>query len=254
MTRTALIPGASSGLGAEYARQLAARRMDLVLVARDRDALDAVAAEVRGGHGVAVEVLPADLLDPSGLERVEARLRDAQHPVDLLVNDAGFGLSGAFEERDADDEVRHLRLHAEVPLRLIRAALPGMLGRGSGRLLTVSSVAGFVPRDTYGAAKSWAIGFSRWANVRYRGRGVTVTAVCPGFVHTDFHRRLGLARGAEGVPGWMWLEAPRVVGESLRDAARGRSVSIPSVRYKALVALSRLAPDALVVRAAARGR
>lgn len=253
MARTALITGASSGLGAEYARQLADRGMDLVLVGRDRDALAAVATDARS-RGVGAEVVVADLLDPDQCAGVVARVQDGRHPVDLLVNNAGFGLSLAFERNDIDDEVRHLQLHVEVPMRLMRAALPGMLARGSGRVINVASVAGFVPRGTYGAVKGWLIQFSRWANVRYRPRGVSVTAVCPGFVHTRFHERLGLPPGKEGVPAGMWLDAPAVVGESLRDAARGRSVSIPSARYKAIVALSRVLPDALVVTAAGRGR
>lgn len=252
MTRTALITGASSGLGAEFARQLAARGADLVLVARDEAALEGVAADVRARHGVAVDVLAADLLAPDALARVEERLSSGS--VDVLVNNAGFGLDLAFEQNDVDAEVRHLRLHVEAAMRLTRAVLPSMLARGSGRIVNVASVAGFVPRGTYGAAKGWLISFSRWANVVYRPRGVTVTAVCPGFVHTNFHERLGLPPGQEGVPDRMWLDAATVVREGLRDAARGRSVSVPSWRYKALVTASRLLPDAVVVRAAARGR
>jgi len=248
---TALITGASSGLGSEFARQLAARGADLVIVARDRAALEALAAEIRGRRGVRVEVLVADLLDEDALAAVERRLAEG---VDVLVNNAGFGLDLAFEKNPVDDEVRHLRLHVEAALRLTRAALPAMLERGRGRIVNVASVAGFVPRGTYGAAKGWLISFSRWANVVYRPRGVTVTAVCPGFVHTNFHERLGLPPGQEGVAPGLWLDAETVVREGLRDAARGRAVSVPSWRYKTLVAVSRLLPDRLVVRAAARGR
>ncbi|WP_295780468.1 SDR family NAD(P)-dependent oxidoreductase [uncultured Microbacterium sp.] len=251
MARTALVTGASSGLGAEFARQLAARGADLVLVARDRAALDSVAADIRARHGREVEVMVADLLDADALAAVEARVATG---VDVLVNNAGFGLDLAFERNDVEVEVHHLRLHVEATMRLVHAALPAMLERGSGRIVNVASVAGFVPRGTYGAAKGWLISFSRWANVAYRPRGVTVTAVCPGFVHTNFHERLGLPPGQEGVPDRMWLDAATVVREGLRDAARGRSVSVPSYRYKALVAASRLLPDALVVRAASRGR
>jgi uncharacterized protein len=254
MTRTALVTGASSGLGAEFARQLAARGMDVVLVARDADALDALAASLRERHGVGAETLVADLLDPPQRDGVAARLADAERPVDLLVNSAGFGLALSFEDTPVEDEARHLALHVEVPLRLMRAVLPGMLARGSGRVVNVASVAGFVPRGTYGAAKAWIISFSRWAHVRYREQGVTFTAVCPGFVHTSFHERLGLPPGREGVPRWMWTDAPAVVSASLRDVARGRSVSIPSLKYKALVALTRVLPDGLVASRAARGR
>lgn len=252
--RTALVTGASSGLGAEFARQLAARGADLVLVARDRAALDAVAADARRRYGVRADVLVADLLDPDALAAVEDRLADPDAPIDVLVNNAGFGLDPVFDRNPVDDEVRHLRVHVEAALRLTRAALPAMLARGGGRIVNVSSVAGFVPRGTYGAAKGWLISFSRWANVTYRGRGVTVTAVCPGFVHTRFHERLGRPPGAEGVPPGLWLDAAAVVREGLRDAARGRAVSVPSWRYKVLVAASRVLPDAVVARAASRGR
>ncbi len=253
MSPTALITGASSGIGAEYARQLSKRGADVVLVARDERALEALAGEIDRSGGRA-EVLVADLLDPSQRDLVVDRLSDGARPVDLLVSNAGYGVPLSFEQNDVEDEVRHLQLHVEVALRLSRAALPGMLDRGHGRIVNVASVAGLVPRGTYGAAKAWLVSFSRWANVAYGSRGVTVTAVCPGFVHTNFHERLGLPPGEEGVPRGMWLEAPRVVRESLRDAARGRSVSIPSLRYKALTALSRLLPDRIVVAAASRGR
>lgn len=248
---TALITGASSGLGAEFARQLAARGADLVLVARDRAALEALDADLRGRFDVRVEVLVADLLDTAALAAVEDRLVDG---VEVLVNNAGFGLDLAFETNPVDDEVRHLRLHVEAALRLTHAALGPMLARGSGRIVNVASVAGFVPRGTYGAVKGWLISFSRWANVVYRPRGVSVTALCPGFVHTNFHERLGLPPGQEGVAPGLWLDAETVVREGLRDAARGRAVSVPTWRYKILVAASRLLPDSVVVRAAARGR
>jgi len=254
MARTALVTGASSGLGAEYARQLAARGADLVLVARDRAALEELAVELRREHGREVEVLPADLLKPRQLDRVVERVSDPARPIEVLVNGAGFGLPLSFERNDIEDEARHLALHVEVPMRLTHAALGPMLARGHGRVLEIASVAAFMPRSTYGACKRWLVSFSRWANAVYRGRGVTVTAVCPGFTHTRFHERAGLPPGQEGIAPWLWLDARHVVAESLRDAARGRSVSIPSLRYKVLTRLSGLLPDALAARLARRGR
>ncbi|MFL0456977.1 SDR family NAD(P)-dependent oxidoreductase [Brachybacterium paraconglomeratum] len=140
--------------------------------------------------------------------------------MNLLVNSAGFGLPLAFERNDIEGEARHLRLHVEVPMRLMHAALPGMLERRSGTILNIASV----------------------------------SAVCPGYTHTDFHARLGLPRGEEGIPDWLWLEAPRVVEESLRDAERGKAVSVPSRRYTAIWTAARLAPSGLMARLAARGR
>lgn len=254
MTSTSLITGASSGLGTEYARQLARRGDHLVLVARDRSRLEELAAELTRAGAAEVEVLGADLSAAEGIAAVVDRLTDPARPVETLINSAGFGLPLAFEKNDIEDEVRHLRLHDEVPMRLMHAVLPGMLTRRSGTILNISSVSAVTPRSTYGAAKAWLVMFSRWANSRYRSRGVTVTAVCPGYTHTDFHARLGLAKGEEGISKWMWLEAPRVVEESLLDAARGKAVSVPSKRYKAIYTVARLAPTGLVARVAARGR
>lgn len=250
---TALITGASAGLGAEFARQLAGRGADLVLVARSAGALDALADGLRAHDGVAVEVLVADLLDEADVARVVSRIGDAEQPIDLLINNAGFGLPLHFADYDIDDEVRHLRLHVEVSMRLMHAALGVMRGRG-GRIINVASVAGFISRSTYSACKSWLIGFSRWANAEYARDGVSVTALCPGFTHTSFHERMGLAPGDEGIPTFMWLDAADVVREGLRDAARSRAVSVPSMRYKAIVALTKVLPASLTSRVARRGR
>ena len=250
---TALITGASAGLGEEFARQLAARGADLVLVARSAEPLERLAADLRGTRGVSVEVLVADLVAPDDVQRVVDRFTDRQHPIDLLVNNAGFGLPLHFADNDIEDEVRHLRLHVETPMRLMHAAIGAMRGRG-GRIINVASVAGFISRSTYSACKQWLIGFSRWANAEYAADGITVTAVCPGFTHTTFHERMGLEKGREGIPGIGWLDAHDVVREGLRDAARGKAVSIPSLRYKLVVALTRVLPASLMARAARRGR
>lgn len=249
----ALITGASAGLGAEFAHQLAARRADLILVARSRDALETLAGELRESYGVAVEVLTADLLVDDDMERVVERITRSADPIDLLINNAGFGLPLRFADNDIDDEVRHLRIHVEAPMRLMHAALSAMRGRG-GRIINVASVAGFISRSTYSACKQWLIGFSRWANVEYARDGVSVTAVCPGFTHTTFHERMGLEPGHEGIPAIGWLQAKDVVRDGLRDAARGKAVSIPSLRYKLVVAATKVLPSSLTARAARRGR
>ncbi|SEC10003.1 hypothetical protein SAMN04489806_2593 [Paramicrobacterium humi] len=247
---TALVTGATSGIGREFAEQLAQRGYGLVLVARDAERLERVQSELISRYALPVEVIVADLLEASGLESVEQRL--AARPVRVLVNNAGFGLKEPFEAQPIEQEDRHLDIHVRVPMRLMHAALPGMVAQGAGNIINVASVAAFTPRGSYGAVKSWVVSFSRWANNRYRANGVHVTAVCPGFVHTEFHQRLGA--GLDDIPEWMWLEPGQVVAEGLADAGRGRSVSIPSLRYKALIGLSRLAPSAITQRAAARGR
>ena len=250
--RLALVTGASSGLGAEFAQQLAASGHDLVLVARSIPRLEAAAARLSADHGVAVEVLAADLLTDDGVASVSARLADRARPVSVLVNNAGFSLALPFEQNSIEAETEHLRILARTPMQLMHAALGGMLERGDGRIINVSSVSAFIPRGSYGAAKAWLTSFSRSANLRYRPRGVTVTAVCPGFVHTEFHQRMGANMG--NVPAWMWLDAELVVRQGLAASAAGKSVSIPSRRYATLIALSKLVPDRLAAAAGNRGR
>ena len=249
----ALITGASAGLGAEFARQLAAQGYDLVLTARSAARLDEAAAALHSDHGVQVEVLAADLLEPSGLAVVEARVGASTGPIDLLVNNAGFGLQKSFADNTIDDEVALAEMLIVVPLRLTHAALGQMLPRKSGTVINVASVAGYTPRETYGAAKTWMLNFSRWANTFYRKRGVTVMAIAPGFTRTEFHSRMGVT-GVDTVPKFLWLKAETVVRVGLRDAARGTAISIPTARYKLAVALASVLPTSLVVRMAARGR
>jgi short-subunit dehydrogenase len=251
---TALITGASAGLGAEFARQLAAQGNDLVLTARDGKRLEEAAVALRERHGVSVEVLAADLLSDAGLAAVEARV-GASGPaaIDILVNNAGFGLQKSFAENSIDDEVRLAEMLILVPLRLTHAALLQMLPRASGTVINVASVAGYTPRETYGAAKTWMLSFSRWAGVFYRGRGVRVAAIAPGFVRTEFHSRMGVT-AVDTVPGFLWLKAEDVVRIGLRDVARGKVVSVPTARYKIAVALASVLPTRLVAAGAARGR
>ena len=251
-TTTALITGASVGLGAEFARQLAAQGHNLVLVARDQARLQATAAELEQRYGITAEVLPADLTDDGGVAAVVGRLTTAERPVGVLVNNAGTGLLHNFEKNDLSEEKQHLKLHVETAMELTHAALQGMLERGSGRIINVASVAAFVPRRTYTAAKAWLLSFSRWANLAYGPRGVKVTAVCPGFTHTEFHDRMGMDKSV--VPAWTWLTAKRVVREGLADNLRGKAVSIPSKRYKAVAVAARLLPDRLLTGPARRAK
>ena len=241
---TALITGATAGLGAEFARQLAQQGHNVVLVARDEERLRSRAAELENNYGVRTEVLAADLADDGGVAAVVERLSDPERPVEILVNNAGIGLLRSFADNDIAEEKRHLKLHVETAMELTHAALQGMLERRSGRVINVASVAAFLPRETYSAAKAWLLSFSRWANLAYAGRGVKVTAVCPGFTHTEFHDRMGMDKTA--APSWMWLQADRVVREGLADNEKGKAVSIPSRRYKLLTAAARVLPARLV--------
>lgn len=249
---TALITGATSGLGAGFARHLAARGYDIVLVGRDRGRLEQRANEISAQYPVRAEALAADLLTDAGTASVVSRLEADQDPVTLLVNNAGFGLKGWFTDNTVQEEREHLRILVQAPMELAYAAITAMQRRGSGRIINVASTAGFTPRGTYSAAKAWIINFSRWANAHYGPQGIPVTAVCPGFVRTEFHERMGA--DTSGIKDWMWLDVDRVVREGLQDAFAGKGVSIPTRRYKVLSAISANLPDALAAKLSARGR
>jgi hypothetical protein len=249
---TALVTGPTSGIGLAFAHQLAAGGHDLVLVSRNRDRLEELAAEIRTAHGSAVEVLVADLGDREQLDRVEARVADPERPVDLLVNNAGFGLKRPFLDNPVTDEQYLLDVLVTAVLRLTHAALGAMVARGEGAIVNVSSVAGYLPRGTYSAAKAYVTSLSEWADLTYRDQGVRVMALLPGFTRTEFHERMQVSQGS--APAWMWLDADRLVRDGLRDLARGRRVSVPSRRYKVLAAAARYTPTDLQARFQGLGR
>ncbi len=249
---TALITGASAGLGEEFARQLAAKNTDLVLVARNEGPLRELAEELTRSYGIKTEVLTADLTDDDDIEKVADYIKE--HRIDTLINNAGFGLPLTFDKNDIDDEVDHMRIHIEAPMVLSHAALNSMKQNGGGTVILVASMAAFIPRSTYAASKQWMVMFARWANPYYAKDNITVTAVCPGFTHTSFHERMGLPPGEEGIANWMWLDAPDVVREGLQDAAKGKAVSIPSRRYKVLATLSKYLPSRIGAKMGKRGR
>lgn len=247
MGLTALVTGASTGLGAEFARRLAAMRVDVVLVARDRARLSALAAELETRHAVRAEVLVADLTEAEGLERVAARLGaqaapGSPPPVDILISNAGFGVYAGFEASAIEDERRMHELLSWAPLRLAHAAIPGMLDRGRGWILNVASVAAFTPTGTYGAAKAAVVSLSRSLNARYRRRGVRVSALCPGLLDTEFHARMGEDH-LPALPRIAWASTSRVACEGLRGLRRGRSVIVSDWRYRLLVPFTRVLPD-----------
>lgn len=248
---TALVTGATSGIGNAFARRFATDGHGLVLVARNVARLEEVARDLRDRHAVEAEALAADLSDRADLERVADRLRDESRPVDVLVNNAGYGLGKPFLAGDLSEEERMLDVLTRAVLVLTRAAAPGMVTRGRGNIITVSSVAGFFPGGTYGAAKAWATTFTASLAGELVGTGVTATALCPGYVHTEFHERA--KKNTSHLPEWAWLDADRVVADCLTDVRRGRAVSVPSLRYKTAVFFLRRIPLRLVGVIVARG-
>ncbi|MEU7182712.1 MULTISPECIES: SDR family NAD(P)-dependent oxidoreductase [Streptomyces] len=237
---TALITGATAGIGAAFARRLASDGHSVVLVARDEKRLREQATELHDRHGIEAEVLRADLATEEGIAAVEERLADPTRPVDLLVNNAGFGNKGEYLEVPMADELTMLKVHCEAVLRLTTAAVRGMRDRRRGAVVNVASVAAFVPRGTYGASKAWVVQFTQGAARDLAGSGVRLMALCPGFVRTEFHQRAGM--GTDNIPGWLWLDAGKLVDAAMRDLARGKSLSVPDPRYKALVSAVKLAP------------
>ncbi|WP_326754317.1 SDR family oxidoreductase [Streptomyces hirsutus] len=237
---TALITGSTAGIGAAFARRLAADGHDLVLVARDIGRLREQATELHDRHGVEAEVLTADLSEDKGIETVAERLGDRKNPVDLLINNAGFGNKGRYLDVSMADELRMLKVHCEAVLRLTTAAAEAMRERGRGGVVNVASTAAFVPRGTYGASKAWVVQFTQGAAQDLAGNGVRLMALCPGFVRTEFHERAGMR--TDNIPNWMWLDADKVAEEALTDLARGKTLSIPDARYKTLMGAAKLVP------------
>jgi uncharacterized protein len=244
----ALVTGASVGIGEQFARQLADRGHDVVLVARDTARLEALAKEIEGVHGTHAEVLAADLTDTAQLATVEARVRS----VDLLVNNAGFGTFGPLHTLDVDTEIREINLNVVALVRLTHAAAAAMAERGRGGILNVSSLAGFQPgpsNATYSATKAFVTSFTEAVHEELKGTGVSVTALCPGFTRTEFQERANAP--ASEVPGFLWQEAPEVARAGLDGVAKNRAIVIPGAANKVMGNLSAITPHAITRRVGA---
>ncbi|URM99777.1 SDR family oxidoreductase [Actinomadura madurae] len=235
--RTALVTGASSGIGESFARLLAARGTDLVIVARRAELLDGLARELVERYRVAVEVLAADLTDPGQRAEVEGRLR--AEPVELLVNNAGHGAFGAFADLPLDDHLAQIELNVAALVRLTHAVLPGMVARGRGGVLNVASMSGFAPSPgsaTYGATKAYVASFSESLHSEVAGRGVHVTALCPGFTRTE----------DDVPPSLLWLRRDDVARAGLAAVSAGRALCVPGAQYKAAFPALKLVPRPLL--------
>lgn len=239
----ALVTGGSSGIGAEFARQLAARGHDLILVARDQARLDAVADEL-AGTGRSVETMAADLSNVKDTARVAKRLADTRKPVDILINNAGYGLKTRLVEPDIAEHDAAYGVMVRAVWVLAAAVAPGMKARGHGAIVNVSSIASQLNMGAYSAMKAWVQTYSESLANELNGTGVTVTALMPGWVRTEFHQRASI-RGSS-IPDALWLDSEYLVRECLRDVDRGKVVSMPSVRYRPLSWLLRHLPRSTV--------
>lgn len=240
----ALVTGASSGIGESFARALARDGFDLVLVARRRARLAALARELVAAHGVAAEVLAADLASAAGLRRVAARIA-RERRLERLVNDAGLGDFGAFARSGWPREESEIRVNVLATVRLAHAALPGMVRRGRGAVINVSSTAAFAPCPrfaVYGATKAFVNSFSEALALELSGTGVRVQALCPGLTHTEIFARAGT--DPAGLPGFLWMEPAAVVEESLAALEGGDVLCVPGLGNRTLVSLARALPHA----------
>ena len=243
---TALVTGASAGIGAEFARRLAALGHGVTLVARREDRLRALADDLRTRHGVRAEAMPCDLTDPDARAALAGRITDAGLRVEVLVNDAGFATGGPLHESDLEDELRQVRLLCETPVDLTRRFLPAMVARREGAIITVASTAAMQPLPHsagYSAAKAHALAFTEAVHAEVRRFGVHVTALCPPPVHTELFEKTD--HPIERVPRIAWLEPEEVVRIGLDGALRNKRVVVPKLLARTQALVSRHAPHAV---------
>jgi short-subunit dehydrogenase len=244
--RTALVTGASAGIGAELARVFAAKGFDVVLTARRADRLVALGDELRGKHGVGVRIMPADLANAETPAALVGTLESEGVTVDVLVNNAGFAVPGRYRDTTWEEQRDFLQVLVTAPCELTLRLLPGMTGRGYGRILNVASVAGLMPGSAshtlYGGAKAMLIKMSQSLHSEQKGTGVHVTALCPGFTYSEFHDVTGTRAELRRLPKMMWLSAERVARDGYDAVMKNRAICIPGAHYKTICAVARLLP------------
>jgi short-subunit dehydrogenase len=243
----ALVTGASSGIGAEFARQLAARGTDLALTARRAERLQTLAAELRDRHHINVDVIVDDLADPDAPARIATAATAGDRTVDILINNAGYGVPGRYDKVDWSTHARFMQVLVTAPLALCHLLLPAMRAHGYGRIVNVASLAGLVPatpgNTLYGPAKAFWVRVSQALALENRAHGIHVCALCPGFTHSEFHD-VSHARGlVSKLPGWMWSDADDVVRQGLDAVERGRVVCVPGRMNRAIKVLMDVLPD-----------
>lgn len=240
----ALITGASAGIGETFAEFLAEKGHDLVIVARDQIRLEERAAKWREKFKVDVEVLKADLATSEGIHKVELRIENRSRPIDVLINNAGFGINSSFLVSNRQSENDLLDVLVRAPLRFMHAALPAMKERNNGVIINVSSVAGWIAGGSYSAAKSFLTVMSESLHTELKGTNVKVHALCPGFTRTEFHQRGKMKMS--GLPNFMWLDSRTVVAAAWKSANAGKALSVPGIQYKILKTIIHISPRSLV--------
>jgi len=244
MAQWALVTGATAGIGESFTRLLASKGYNIALVARDEVRLHERAGGLREKYGIQTFVLPADLATKSGVKSVEKYIQS--YEIEVLINNAGFAINKVFTASDLGDEQDLLNVLVRTPMRLMHVILPGMKERKSGTIINVSSVAGFIAGGTYSAAKSYLTVLSESINADLKGSGVKVSALCPGFTRTEFHKRARMKM--KGLPSFLWLNADKLVAKAWKDAQANKPVSIPGWQYKLLIAIISITPRGLIRR------
>ncbi|MFM8898075.1 MAG: SDR family NAD(P)-dependent oxidoreductase [Actinomycetota bacterium] len=243
----ALVTGATAGIGAAFAELLARENHDLVIVARDLPRLHTRAEEWRERYNIEVEVIQADLSRDEDIRRLELRLQNISRPIEVLINNAGFGINKSFTTSDVAEEIALLDVLVTAPMRLMHAVLPSMKDRNSGTIINVSSVAAWIAGGSYSAAKSYMTVLSESLHAELRGTNIAIHSLCPGFTRTEFHQRGKMKMGA--VPDSLWLSAERVAEEAWKSARNGKAISVPGSRWKVISFITRFAPRPLVRKA-----
>jgi short-subunit dehydrogenase len=248
-SRTALVTGASSGIGKAFAELLAEKGYALVLVARRRDRLEELAATLRQRHNAAIHIIAADLAQPSASSDIVSELRRNNVTIDFLVNNAGYGVPGSYTNVTWADHSRFMQVLVTAVLDLTYQILPGMIERGWGRIVNIASVAGMMPAPAghtlYGASKAFVIRFSEAVDAENKAKGVNCTAVCPGFTWSEFHDVTGTRDKMNRMPRFLWLTAPRVAREGYDAVMRGNPVVVNGRIYQLLVWLNSALPRSL---------
>ena len=254
--RLCLVTGASAGIGAAFARLYARKGHDLALTARRADRLEQLAEELRQAHGVEVLVLPADLAEPGAVDRVIAGIKAAGRTVDVLINNAGYGLPGTYANTRWADQQAFLQVLLTSVCELTHKLLPGMVERGYGRIVNVASLAGLVPgmpsHTLYGATKAFLVRFSQALHLETLGTGVHVTALCPGYTWSEFHDVNGTRAMANTIPPWMWQGAETVVEQGRLAVEANRPVRVTGGINKLIAAICKVTPDSWVLGHVAR--